>query len=659
MSDLTALQTIHRTTLIWLIISQLLVLLPFVQSHSLWLVLLMLLCPLWRGWALHRSLLTIPAAAKYGTLLAGLALLYVSGYQRYSFDTMVAIVLLGFVLKNLETWGRRDALVLVFTGYFLSAVHFVYSQAPWQAGFTFLTLLALTCCAISLYRSDEGRGGVMVSLRPALQMLLLSLPLALLLFVLVPRLPPLWLIPQHSQATTGLSEEIRPGDIASLVKSDKVAFRVNFLGDMPPQEQWYWRALVFQHFDGKSWTLGEPLPALTFSQPAIEQADYHYQLVMQESGQQWVPALDTPVKLLQGKGSIRQQRILQSRVPINSVMGFEVLSNTALPQQFKLRAFERRMALRLPRSGNEKLRRWARDLYLSSNSNTEFIQQVLNHIRQDNFYYTLTPPTQQSESSLDEFWFEVQQGFCSHYASAFVFIMRSVGIPARMVGGYLGGRYNAAQGYITVRQMDAHAWAEVWLPEEGWQRVDPTAAVAPERVREDLSELFADTPQLLSELAGRASSFKPLYRLQLWMDNFEYHWQRWVVQFDEDSRMGLINRLFAQRHLLEKVLWIAGAFALLTVFWLVLLGGLRRNTESRPIVKVLVRLEKKLSKRGLTRDPGEGLAAFLRRAEQQWPERQDELRRLVGLFYQLEYTPAGRASAAESLREIKCLVKAL
>jgi len=649
---------IRRDTLIWLIISQLLVLMPFTSSHSPWLVLLLAACLAWRGWALHRGILKSNALLKYSALIIALAALYVSGYNRYSLDTMVAVVLVGFVFKSTESWGRRDALVLVFCGYFLTATHFVYSQTPWQTLYSLLTALALTACAISAHRVavDSTRRSLLAPLRTSASMFVLSIPLALLLFFIVPRLPPLWVIPQQGQAKVGLSDTVTPGDIASLVKSPGVAFRVNFIGPQPPREQWYWRALIFQQFDGRSWTRGEPLSPVKVPEIFVDQADYQYQLVMEPSGQRWIPTLDAPVAVTQGKVFFSQLRNLLASREINAVSGFEVRSNTALPGLLKPGRQEYRQALQLPANGNERLRRWAVELREQVKSGDEFVKAVLRHIRERDYFYTLQPPRQLSGSPLDEFWFDVRQGFCSHYASAFVYIMRSAGIPARMVGGYLGGKDNVEEGYITVRQMDAHAWAEVWLPEQGWLRVDPTAAVAPQRVRQDLAEQFADNPDFLAELAGRGSRFLPLQKLQLWLDGFEYQWQRWVVQFDEGSRMGLINRLLAGAKPFEKLLWLAAAFTAISLLWLFVLGVRRTENKGNEASRCVQRLEKRLAKLKLNRKPGEPLAAFVSRAQQAQPEKADQLAIIAELFYQLEYSRCEKPQRADLLRQLRRLV---
>ena len=234
--------------------------------------------------------------------------------------------------------------------------------------------------------------------------------------------------------------------------------------------------------------------------------------------------------------------------------------------------------------------------------------------------------------------------------------MRSAGIPARLVGGYLGGRYNVQEKFITVRQMDAHAWTEVWLSGRGWVRVDPTAAVAPERVRQDLSELFADSPDFVAELAGRTSAFLPLKRVQLWLDKFEYQWQRWVVQFDENSRMGLFNRLLGNRDLLERIAWLLAAFAVIPLFWLLLLGRSQTLVKESAALRCLNKLEKKLAKAGVHRQAGESVAEFLQRAVTYWPDKQPQLESFSQLFYQLEYSSADFTSREQIVVQLRKLV---
>jgi len=653
-----AANAVHRDTLIWLLICQLLVLLPFVDSHPLWLAGLLLACLGWRAYALRRGDLKIHSAIKLLVVVTGLTTLYLSGYRHLDIDTMVAIVLLGFVLKSIETWSPRDTLMLIFTGYFLSAAHFVYSQTPWQALYTVIAVTALSACAISVHSSlqTSTKKALIGPLKIAASMMLLSAPLAVLLFLIVPRIPPLWTIPQQSQSVTGLSDEITPGDISSLVRSGKDAFRIRFFGATPDRENWYWRALVYQHFDGKTWTVGQALPVALIPRVLKNRSNYRYQVIMEPSGQHWIPVLDAPTVFAADKARYNQVRTLSAKVAINSVSAYVISSNSRIPAPYRAWVQELRQALQLPRSGSEKLRQWARDMRARADSESGFVESVLKHIRENDFYYTLNPPRLLTSSSLDEFWFNSRQGFCSHYAGAFVFIMRSAGIPSRLVGGYLGGRYNPEQQYITVRQMDAHAWAEVWLRGRGWVRVDPTAAVAPERVLQDLSAVFEGVPEFIALLAGRTSAFVSLRKLQLWMDQFEYRWQLWVVQFDEEARISLFDKLLGDNNLLGRIAWLLAAFAAVAVLWALLLGRSQAVARKRPAIVYFKKLEKQLGKNNLYRKPGETVADFLERAENALPQRRSRFKSIARLFYSLEYSQVGPADRTRSTRQLRHLV---
>ncbi|MEM7294119.1 MAG: DUF3488 and transglutaminase-like domain-containing protein [Pseudomonadota bacterium] len=655
MARQTGPKAITRDVIAWVLIAQTLVILPFISSHPLWLMGLLVACVAWRVWALRRGLLTLRRELKTAAVIVGLLILLFSGYRHYDIDTMVAIVLLGFVLKTLELWRRRDTLMLVFTGFFLCAAQFIYSQSPWQALYALLCVTALCACLVSttLKAAKPLPHSLIGPLKPVVTLLLLSAPLAVLLFIVVPRIPPLWAIPQQAQATTGISDEITPGDIANLVRSPEDAFRVQFIGAAPQREDWYWRVLVFQSFDGSTWRQGEPLPAVLPPAGWRNRPNFRYRLFVEPTRQDWVPGLDTPTVFDPTALNLHPQRTLTANSKINAVTAYVLSSDTTLASMMVPSQIERIRALQLPNTGNPRLRQWAQQLRASVTSDSAFVDAVLAHIRGSDYFYTLRPPPLNSNHTQDAFWFDTQRGFCSHYASAFVFAMRSAGLPARLVGGYLGGRYNVDHGYITVRQMDAHAWVEVWLEGRGWVRVDPTAAVAPQRVLVDLDELFANEPDLVAELAGRTRHFVPLRRLQLWLDSIEYQWQRLVVQYDEDARTGLMDRWFGAGNDGMQFAILAAAFvAVAALWWGVTLNFTSRSRRSDAAM-VLAKLEKKLARRDLIRSAGETVAQFLNRVAQEVPAQRQALEASARSFYQVEYAandPSAHRAALETLR---------
>ncbi|MEM7209200.1 MAG: DUF3488 and transglutaminase-like domain-containing protein [Pseudomonadota bacterium] len=654
-------QAVHRGTLLWLLLCQTLVMLPFLDSHPVWLVGLFGVCLAWRGWALRHGVLSLHRYIKALAVIVGLFALIASGYRHYDIDSMVAIVLLGFALKSIETWRYRDTHMIVFTGMFLCAAHFIYAQSPWQALYTMVAVASLLACANSIYRAPEAqtRTRFLGPLKVSGGMMALAIPLALLLFFIVPRIPPLWAIPQQQRATTGLSDSVTPGDIASLVQSGEDAFRVRFYGDMPPREQWYWRALVFDEFDGRTWSVKEAPPVVPVPPAFKAQSDYRYDMFVKASGQPWLAVLDTPTNFSAQTMRYTQYRTLEALEAIHSVSRFTVSSNSQLRRYFVPGTDERLSALQLPESGNPELREWARQAFARSASPGEFVNDVLRHIREREYFYTLAPGVVRSVDSLDAFWFDTREGFCSHYASAFVFIMRSVGIPARMVGGYLGGRLNSDEGFITVRQMDAHAWAEVWLPGSGWVRVDPTSAVAPDRVLADLSDVFADSPEFISSLAGRTYDFLPLRRLQLWLDVFEFQWHRAVVQFGENERAGLLDRLFGRNNPIWSSLATVAALAAALLLWWGLFALRAASKHSSPQFRLLAQLERKLAKQDLHRRAGETVADFLQRSTIALPSAADKLAHIAQLFNRLEYARDPTAEQRQTRSGLRAAIRSL
>jgi transglutaminase-like putative cysteine protease len=471
----------------------------------------------------------------------------------------------------------------------------------------------------------------------------------LLLFLLFPRLPgPFWGIDSRSEARTGLDDEMTPGDVSDLSASGDVAFRARFFGAMPPPEQRYWRGPVLHEFDGRSWRRPRaqifPQTQVTFRGPAIR-----YQITLQPHARRWVLALDLPSEWAQREITQTYDLTLLSARPLNNVAAFELTSHPGYTAGATLAQSMRRKDLDLPRDGtNARSVALGRELAARHVGDPRaIVRELLDMFRQQPFEYTMQPP-RLADNAVDEFLFSTRKGFCEHYASAFTVVMRAAGVPARVVTGYQGGEFNPYGGYLIVRQSDAHAWSEVWIEGSGWIRVDPTAAVAPERIQGSLIDAVAgDEP-----VPGRLRDASPVWlQVEMGWDAVNDFWNQRVVRFDAQSQFELLDRLGVDDPDWRALgLGLAGSLA---AFFVVLSAYLAWRYRAPPrdwpgrLHDVVVA---RLRRRGLTPGPAEGPVAFIERAETACPDLAPRLADIRKLYAALRYGPAPRTDDLQRLK---------
>jgi protein-glutamine gamma-glutamyltransferase len=320
-------------------------------------------------------------------------------------------------------------------------------------------------------------------------MLAFAAPVALVMFLLFPRVPgPFWALPSRSAAgLTGLSDEMSPGMISQLIQSDEIAFRVSFEGPEPPQSALYWRGPVLERFDGSTWRDLERLPQLS-PRMQLRGPSFRYRITLEPHGRAWLLALDFPARWSDRDAMLTNEFQLVSRRPIDSAHALEIESWPEASPEPELSPLLRMRNLQQPEGRNPRSTELAIALRAAAGSDAAFVDAVLRHFREQPFVYTLQPPLLGSVHPVDEFMFRTRRGFCEHYASAFTLMARAAGVPARVVTGYQGGEVNPISNRLVVRQSDAHAWSEVWLEGRGWTRVDPTGAVAPNRIELSLGD---------------------------------------------------------------------------------------------------------------------------------------------------------------------------
>jgi transglutaminase-like putative cysteine protease len=572
-------------------------------------------------------------------------------------DPCVAFLYVLVGIKYLETRNARDGSLLVCLALFLLLTQFFYAQTIFAALLALPALLLLGGALAALREAPSDAEWKAPLVRTA-RMILQGIPIAALLFIFFPRLAgPLWGVPTDAGARTGLSDLMRPGSIGSLSLSDEVAFRVDFEGAAPLPAQRYWRGPVLARFDGEAWT---PLLYPRRGDPVRPGArTIEYTVTLEPHGQRWLFALEhaaglpsRPVTDTTSGGAPADLALLTfdqqliAKTPISQAVRYT--ERSTLGNSFpSIGDIERRENLQLPSERNPRTIELARELRAGVSSDQAFIAAVLSRFRTEPYVYTLTPATTGDEP-VDGFLFETRRGFCEHYASAFVVLLRAAGIPARVVTGYQGGEINPDGGYLIVRQSDAHAWAEALL-DGMWQRFDPTAAVAPSRIERGLGAALP-LDKYVPYMAQLDMTW--VKSLRLHWDAINYQWQRGVVGFNVDRQRDLLRDLGLgnARHW-ELVALVAG---MITLWGVVLLGLARRRAlTADPAGALWSRACRRLARAGLRRSPEEGPLAYVQRAARRWPQWAALFARIGNSYALLRYGPESseRTQLIAALRE--------
>lgn len=634
---------------LWLLACAFLALLPAAEHVPLWLTGVAGLALAWRLTLWWQGLPLPPRWLLTFLVVTGSAGVFITYRQLFGKDPGVALLVLFMVLKLLEMRSARDALTVVLLGYFLLLTHFLETQSIGSAGLSLLALVVTTAALASLGRKG---GSVVVHFKLSALMLAQAVPFMLVLFLLFPRVQgPLWGMPVDAYSgMSGLSDTMSPGSIGNLSLSGDIAFRVQFEGSIPPRQALYWRGPVLSFFDGRTWRAGVPQITRNLGIPhAVSGPAIAYALTLEPHNKPWLFALEMP-STLPPNAIISSESQILARLPVRSRLRYALHSHPDYLLGAAESATTLRPLLQLP-DGNPKTRslmaQWRKEL----DDDEALIRRLLAHFRQESFFYTLTPPLL-GEQSIDEFLFGTRRGFCEHFASAFVFAMRAAGIPARIVTGYQGGEHNPVDGTFIVRQSDAHAWAEAWVPQRGWIRVDPTAAVAPNRIETGLATAVG---------AGEPLPF--MVRADLgWLRALRFRWEalsntwnQWVLGYTPERQRELLSRLG-----MSAPDWQAMTAAMATLCGLLLLGlmawALRKRATRDPLLRAWGRLSSKLSRIGLARHAWEGPADYARRVAMAQPVLAKPVADIAALYIALRYGRSGDRDAVGKLSRMIALL---
>ncbi len=590
----------------------------------------------------------------YGLTCCALISIYLSYKSLIGIEAGVALLCTFLFAKALESHTQRDLIILFNFALFVSASSFLYSQSMWM---TVLVILCLISCLIGLYRIQKSAFADYTSRHSSSQdakhdlknvgkFIAYALPFFLLLFLFFPRLPPLWHVPiPDAKGVTGMSDTMSPGDIAELSQSSALAFRiVGNMQQLPPRSKLYWRAMVLDQYDGRTWTSNfsnqQSVPA---AQLQPEQVDFQYQYIAADPRIQWIMALEKSVPNQQGYILRRDWSIVPQRQngriqPITlQWVGESVHIQKNDAQSERYRRFIQRLNVQVQTQSDPKAQQFALQMFAQSQQQPErYVQNVLQWYRNNDFSYTLKPGTL-GQNRVDEFLFQSKQGFCEHYASSFALLMRYVGIPARVVVGYQGGELALDGQSWEVRQQDAHAWTEVLLNQQ-WVRIDPTAIIAPQRIDDGMQNLLADDRAVLGTDTQmwqyQHSNF--IRSLRVWSDYASYQWQSKVVGYDAESqrrwfgRLGLYSNYALVAVLVSSTLIVlAGYFG--WIFW-------KKRQQGSRVHRALDKFSKRLPAQ-LQKHNAETVSVWMQRLAAQVDENEQEAFKRLGVCYQ-QYTYA-------------------
>ncbi len=628
---------LDQRAMTWLLAGLGLTILPHGLNLPIWISALALVIGIWRWLAAQRNWPLPNSSLKLLLTLALVVAVFANYGTLVGRDSGTALLVIMMGLKLIELRQRRDVMVLMFLAYFLLITHFIFSQTIPMAVYVMSCVWLLL--SLHMHLTSKEQRPVRHSLRTAAGLMLLGLPLMLALFILFPRIEgPIWGLPKDAYAgMTGLGDSMSPGAISSLSQSEAVAFRVEFDDPVPATDKRYWRGPVLWMTDGRNWNIGPELRPSN-SQPPISAAHdsaVSYTVTLEPHNQKWLFALDLPAT---GNkyGKISSDLQLVAPKPIRKRLKYQMVSyldyNTG-----ELSAYERKLALSLPKGRNPRTISLGRSLQIKSRSDAEVVQKALAMFRQQPFVYSLRPPLLNSSDPSDQFLFETRTGFCEHFASSFTMLMRAAGIPARVVTGYQGAELNPVDDYYIVRQRDAHAWSEIWLIGEGWVRIDPTAAVAPERVERSINTSLVSAGAVQFNLPQSDMLSNAWQKLNLNLDAINNRWNQLVLGYGPNQQREFLQSLGLDINDWHKLAWVfvvlvGGLFLVITAFVLI-----PRHKQIDPVLKNYQRFCRKLARRGLLKSDNETASAFAQRVKTCRPDLSKKIDLITQLYSHLRY----------------------
>lgn len=661
--------TRDKSDTLLLLVAALMVLAPHFAYLPPWISALTCATLLWRAATTWLGRRMPPVWLLVPIALAAMGGVYLTYRTLLGRDAGVAMLVLLLAFKLLEMHARRDLFVVTFLSFFVLLTNFLYTQSMATALWVALSLLVL----LTAQQSFQYTGRV-PPLRQRLRITLLlcglAAPLALLLFIAFPRIQgPLWGLPGDALGgKTGLSDSMSPGSLSSLAQSDDIAFRVRFSGNIPPQPQLYWRSIVLGDYDGRTWTRVPRKRGLQRLDVAIQAsgAPQNYETTLEPSNTRWLPLLELASPQLSIPGH-RLRDTDEMEVFTVDPITRRTRYAAAAYLDYRLQTGEQpqRMArwLELPAGYNPRTLALARqlapttpntDATLTPARAAQLSAAVLARFRSGGYSYTLEPPLT-GRDAVDGFLFDTKAGFCEHFAGAYVVLMRAMGVPARVVTGYQGGERNPLDGYLVVRQSDAHAWAEYWTQQAGWRRVDPTSAVAPDRIERNLARALPRPASFglgpLIELQNNPDSW--LGQLRFSYAALNNSWNQWVLDYNPDRQRSFLEELSS-----SFGNWRTAVALLLVGLLLYALRWRRARQPADPLETLYAAFCRQQARHGYARQPAEGPHSYALRLRQMEASaaRHAAMDQFLHLYGMLKYGAVRPESRSASLATLKNLL---
>lgn len=600
-------------------------------------------------------------------LLSAIVLAYFS-FQLGVLLGMLNLLVLACSLKLMLLRTNKDYYQLITSCGFLIGCGFIFQQG---IGFSLFYLLLTLLLILSLASHNSPGLSLSSSAKRIGTMGLQALPIAALLFLVIPQIGPLWQMPTSKSHQTGLSEEVTPGDIANLSQSADLAFRVTFDNDVPPPSERYWRALVMEEFDGKAWRVAAERKAVRrqyrrynreFS-PQLDGPYVSYEVTLEPTHQRWLFSLDVAVP----DGTVSSRDIWQGHEyqltlnnPAVSSVQYRLRSYLQAPLNQALFSVDNRINKQLPQQGNPRTQAWANQLRQQYPVDVDYVLAVMNYFRQPEFEYTLKPPLMQ-RNPVDTFLFDEQKGFCSHYASAMAYVLRLGGIPARLVTGYQGGEMRE-EDYLSVYQFDAHAWIEAWYDESGWQRFDPTAVVAPDRVEYGLRAAIEEASSLIDSpfSLSRYSAIAWLNEFRFLLADLDFMWTNWVLGFDKETQKDLIKSLIGKLTPQKLALFGLSVMGFIACLLLIFFWPALRKQKVDKVTKYYLKAVQRVERLRIKRTPSQGATHFAAIVSQKLPTSiSDPFNQITQTYVQWQYQPSQTRNQSACIDSMKTQWKKL
>jgi transglutaminase-like putative cysteine protease len=638
-------RSIPRLPLLWLAAALLFTLPPMFGSLVSWVPCLFLLALALKFWMEPRGYRLRSTTLKLVLAVAALYAVFASYGSPKGVEPAVSLLVVLMSLKILEAHTTHEFQVMVLMGWVLCLCGFFLSQ-DFAIALCLLTAFALLFVALIQFHRGSSPGAFWAPLGTTCRLLVQAAPLVVLLFILFPRINTGLRFEFRAirSANSGFSDRLSPGSIAALANSSNIAFRAEFPGSKTrPPGPMYWRGVVMWRCNGMEWRAPSEMASMSRSTRQSPSGNTIKQrITLAPHGARWMFALDRPFEIPPGAILVRGDYLWSVQI-IRKPRRYEVVSSPEAVGK-ELAPRERAEALVLPPSISPAVRELAQSWTAQNSNPRAVVNNALQFFRTQGFRYSLTPG-EYRKNDLDQFLFRRRVGFCEHYAASFAILMRTAGIPARVVVGYLGGEYNDLGHFFLVRQADAHAWCEVWLPGSGWTRVDPTTAVAPGRASLDLNSFLERriaSGQMETRRSGLVTQLAQsalFTNVRLALEALSYEWDTRLLPFDADVQEVLLDSIgLANRGpfvLIIEILIVAVALLVIYFAWM----QLRTRSRIDRVKALYEHFCRKAARLGVRRDPCEGPSDFSRRAAQLLPNESERIREISNRYIALRYAP--------------------